>query len=188
MQRSFQKYLFAERVYYSQPQPSGTTEAENLHNIMLLYCRRPKKKDRNGVEKDGTLLKSLTSVAILRNCPKFSGINTGFPVEKTATSENLVVSQRNEREESVLQSKQRHGTEMWPLGIKKALKNSSDTSQSYGSSQIAAALQEDSKRKEAMKKSQLRFNIINVLPDGKEKTKLLLELLHGTDETYSIIV
>ena len=128
MQRVVQKYLAAERIYYSHPQPSGTTIEEVRHDIMMLYCRRTRKKDRNGVERDGEPLKSLSAVEILRKCPKFYG--TVAQSGESTTVRNVDAADDQEFGESVtgnvppkpaplanIRSSAR------PLGVKKALKN-----------------------------------------------------------------
>ena len=200
LQRQVQKYLTAERIYYAKPEPSGTTEVEAKHNIMVLFRRRSRKVGTDGNGKDAPPLKSLEAVEILRACPKFCSIggpsrtyNRGAGVPDTssgtASAEAASVS-RNQANTLRAADAQTNGvlpskspSKIRPLGIKKALRKSAITGNALGLSEIAAALHDRAQRKEKIKKAQLRFSIISALPAGEEKTRLLLEMLDTTTGT-----
>lgn len=188
LQRLVQKYLASERIYMSQPQPSGTTPEETRVNVMKLYCRRTQKPDKDRTMKDGPPLKSLSAVAILRQCPKFSA--TGG---SSRTCPNYLASSAILPPKQLVQNDctETTGTDTStpnvdvsgtrPLGVKKLLRKKAVAEKQNGLTAIASALKESTRRKEVLKRAQLRFSVINALPDGEMKTKYLLELLQNQE-------
>ena len=74
LERVLQKYLAAEKLYHSKLVSDETAE-DASPGVMRLYCTRNNKKDSYGVVRDGPPLIYFDAVAIMRNCPKFSGTN-----------------------------------------------------------------------------------------------------------------
>ena len=52
LQSQLQKYLTSERMYYSEEQPSSSSDPDKKCNIMLLYCKFAREVGKNGIEKD----------------------------------------------------------------------------------------------------------------------------------------
>ena len=96
LQRLVQKYLSAEKAYNAR-RVSGETAQDALSNIMRLYCSRSKKRDCNGILRDGQPLRSMLAVDILRNCPKFSGV-MAKKSELESTNHSLCLVKKTRRQ------------------------------------------------------------------------------------------
>lgn len=185
LQRAVQKYFAAERLYRATP-VSGETEEDALHNIMLLYRKRTGTKHANGVVRDGSLFKSLGAAAVLRHCPKFNATG-GTPAScalynavaiSSGSSDSICnTSERTEKLATSTLLPSTGAARSRPMGVKKTKKMEKDGRKNGGLSEIAAALMTSSEKKLSFKKTQLRFNCINALPDGDMKTKMLLDFL-----------
>ena len=175
LQNLVQKYLIAERVYYSNLVPSGASDCDIKKEIMLLYCHRSRKLDKNSVMKDAQPLKSMGADEILRRSPKFGGtaeINANSfiptPTSTQGSTAGILESPSSSAVLSESPSKKR------PIGIKKSLKKLEKSSGNAALSEIASALQDGSRRKEAVKReqlqvtrAQLRFNVVSALQEGE---------------------
>lgn len=202
LNKIIQKYLAAERLSRSQP-VSGETEEEVLQNIMVLFRRRTRYKDRNGVWRDGPILKSMGAVQVLRSSPKstapggtpetcpldspppFEASPSPYPASSPETGATIDPTSSTPETEaaaavpSVCPSTRRH------VGVKKSKKIDKRGEGNSALAAIANALEEGSRRKSESKKMQLRFNCFNSLPDGADKTRILMEMLNSQDLSIS---
>lgn len=157
----------------AKPVSGETAEDANL-NVMRLYCNRTKKADSHGVVRDGPPLRSLVAVEILRHCPKFNGIpSTTTTTDVIDTGNDLRTTQSKERQlprKRTLSSPSKHK----PRGVKHTKQSNERKVMDNGLCSLADAM----RLKNEIKKKELRLKCISQLPDGPEKTSLLMEFLN----------
>jgi len=183
LQRQVQKFLAAERAYHSKP-VSGETSQDAADNVMRLYCSRNKKVDNNGFWKDGPPLRSLAAVNILRDCPKFSGIDNSarlfshvhnsveFEVA-TEVDDDVKIGACTTSSRKTTVPKQSPGRNQ-PRGVKASKSIAKSTSGDHsGRQSLANAMI----AKTEVKKQELQLRCISELPDGDAKTELLMKFL-----------
>ena len=143
-------------------------------SIMRLYCSRIKKKDSQVILHYGPPLRSLAAVDILKDCPKFSGIDSLEGKNQVIYSSHEIENQFTPKK--VIQ-KPKHiscSTNRW--------KNSPKTIATVnGLSQIVNTM----RVKNIVKERKLRLRFITNLSESGMKTKLLLEFLTSGAENES---
>ena len=149
-----------------------------LSNIMRLNCSRSKKKDANGILRDGTPLRYMVGVDILRNCPKFSRV-TAKKVElesiKSLTASDEQQTATNFHKDSkglLIASPSKH--------IAKVAVFTRKSCRRANSYDVIESLATVVRPKTAVKERELRLRCISELPDIEMETKLLLKFLESS--------